>query len=299
MSWMISHFLPENLMEPAYAPVSKKGDLPMGDNKKKEDPCVSMGKFEIKICEQKEKPPEKPKPPFDWRIVVTVAAAAGIGMQLSDVVSPGTGNAPIEVDTPTIASSEVDVSEADAPDSLGIPAVVPSSAEVSPTIVPEAPSSVGGAVELEDVSLNTLESVEQLPSALRQAIQTGNFEAIALSFSESEYWVGDVKSTLDLQTVAATDSLILKQMEEAIAVGCFSTLARPTLDTLNTTESVYWVCPSTAEPVSVSTLTRAKTALVNGETVNIRTQPTIESEVLTTLSYRILPLNQSALETFS
>jgi len=263
----------------------------MGDDKKeKKDPCVPMGKFELKICPQEEEKKPKPKPTFDWKIVTTLAVATGLGLQLAGNGSSDSGD--IDSDEPTIASL-------DSPETLSPTVVVPSETAPDVLVVPDASPSVVPSLEL--LTLNTLDSVETLPSAIQQAIATGNVEAIALLFTEGEYWVGDVTSPLDMQTVAASDSLILSQIEEAIATGCVSNppTDESATDESATAEVLYWVCPGLAEVAETTSLASSNTVLIDGTDVNIRRAPSVESEVITALSYQILPIDQSALEAFS
>jgi hypothetical protein len=260
----------------------------MGDQKKKDDPCISMGKFELKICEQK--PPEKKKdpPPFG-PIVVTLTAIVGASLSLFENDSPtGTSR---EAESPNIASydsSSVDVSS---------PPVATTSPNDRAPITTPSEIPLPSEAPLQYLTLNPIESGETLPAAIQQFTETNNFEAIAQLFSGGEYWVGNVKSPLDLQTAAAADSFILKQMETAIAAGC---LSEPlSTSPADSTARADWVCPGSAEPLAVQTLTQANTVLITGEAVNIRAQPRLSSEVLTTLSYAILPVNQPALQTLS
>ncbi|MEM7769464.1 MAG: SH3 domain-containing protein [Cyanobacteria bacterium P01_A01_bin.37] len=239
-----------------------------------------MGKFELKICEQKDE--KKPDPPkhMGLKIVVTIAATLGVTFQVSGNTS--SENTSREADSPSIASSDAELPEHS-------PIVPPS---VSPDILVTPDVLTPDASTLRYLSLTTIEAVETLPATIKQAIDTQNFEAIALLFTDGEYWLGNVKSTLDMQTVAATDTLLLQQMEGAIAAGCRSHES-------DENETIYWVCPGTTVPVRTDTLAASATVLIDGDAVNIRTQPTVDSEVLTAASYQVVSVAQDSLAAFS
>jgi hypothetical protein len=239
----------------------------MADDKKKDDKkSLKAGDFTIEISEKKEKPPKKEEPLPAWKIIITLLITLGISFQL--------------IDDEDLREPSVVVRREDRIEDV---VVIPDPTTSDPT----TPDTT-----VQQLELKTIGSVETLHTRIRQALITQDHEAIAPFITNGYYWIGDTYAPLNVAVLTETESPVMTSLERAIAAGCVS------YKVLELTPA-YWVCPGAIDAIPLEQFAASTTVLINGDQVNIRQLPSLDSEVITTVSYTTVLLNQPAVAAFS
>ncbi len=228
--------------------------------------CLKAGDFTVEVCEKKEEPPKKEEPLPTWKIVATLAITLGISSQL--------------IDGEDLSEPDVIVRQEDRIEDVVI------------TTENQIPENQNPDMTIQRLELKTLSSVETLHTRIRQALISQEHRAIAPLIANGGYWIGGTYAPLDVAVLAEAESPVMKSLEKAIAAGCVS------YDTLDIAPA-HWVCPGAIDSVLPEQFTTSTTVLVNGDQVNIRQTPSLDSEVITTVSYQTALLNQPVIEAFS
>lgn len=252
----------------------------MPDDKKDEKKCLKAGDFTIEICEKKDKPPKKDDPIPAWKIIVTLTITLGISFQL--------------IDEETNLEPDVVVTREDRIDEVVIDEGVINEVTVDEITVDEFTVMTENSAEgtVQQIELTTLRAVETLHTTIRQALIREDYAVITPLLTNGIYWIGDTYAPLDVTVLKDIDSPVMQSLEKAIAAGCTS------YDSIDLTPA-YWICPGTLAPVPLEHFTTSPTVFINGNQVNIRQTPSLEGEIITTVSYQTVLLNQSAIAAFS
>lgn len=276
------------------------------DKEKDKKKCISAGDFTVEICEKKkEKPPKKEEPIAPWKLVVTLSATLAISFQLID------GDRPVEPDVVVKREDRIDeviittdqvpeeripeeripeerIPEEHIPEEPTIPL-----ASSDPTSTPTTTTPVQTPVQT--LELTTRQSVETLHTTIRQALIREDYGAIAPLLTNSYYWIGTTYAPLDVTVLTDIESPVMRSLEKAIAAGCLSHGSSTGVDLTPS----YWVCPGTVDRSHLEHITTATTVLISGDQVNIRQGPSLDSEVITSVSFQTVVLNQGAIAVLS